>query len=168
MIIDVARLDTDGEALHGEEPSSILHLETDRDYRPDGPIRYDLRAQVLYGELLVRGTLRLNVAMVCSQCAEPFTTEVTDPEFTFLQTVTGDEESVDLTDDIREAMLLAFPNYPVCKPECRGLCPRCGVNRNRKACSCKPEAVDSRWNALGTLELKVMRERDAGTKKKNV
>jgi uncharacterized metal-binding protein YceD (DUF177 family) len=62
-------------------------------------------------------------------------------------------ESVDLTEDIRESMILAFPHYPVCNPECKGLCPQCGVNLNNAPCSCQPPA-DDRWAGLDGLNLK--------------
>ena len=62
-------------------------------------------------------------------------------------------ESVDLTEDIRESIILAFPHYPVCKPECKGLCPQCGENLNRQTCSCQPPA-DDRWAGLEGLKLK--------------
>lgn len=56
-------------------------------------------------------------------------------------------ECVDLTADIREAMILAFPAYPVCSPECKGLCATCGVNLNKAACRCAPPD-DNRWGVL--------------------
>ncbi len=59
-------------------------------------------------------------------------------------------DSVDLTEDIREAIILAFPGYPVCRPDCKGLCSRCGKNLNRGACGCAPPE-DNRWVALENL-----------------
>ncbi|MCE9615358.1 MAG: DUF177 domain-containing protein [Lentisphaerae bacterium] len=56
-------------------------------------------------------------------------------------------DCVDLTGDIREAMILAFPGYPVCSPECKGLCATCGVNLNEAACRCAPPD-DNRWAIL--------------------
>jgi len=43
---------------------------------------------------------------------------------------------IDLTDLVREQVLLSLPTYPLCRPSCRGLCPRCGVDLNRVACRC--------------------------------
>lgn len=59
--------------------------------------------------------------------------------------------SVDLTPDIREAMILCFPGYPVCKAECKGLCPTCGKNLNKGACTCAPPP-DNRWSVLDRLD----------------
>jgi len=63
-----------------------------------------------------------------------------------------DPESVDLTGDIRESMILAFPHYPACRPECKGLCPTCGINLNRDTCSCRPPG-DDRWSRLDELNV---------------
>ncbi|MBT3296609.1 MAG: DUF177 domain-containing protein [Verrucomicrobia bacterium] len=61
-------------------------------------------------------------------------------------------ESVDLTPDMREATLLAFPAYPVCTSACVGLCPTCGKDLNAGPCECKP-AEESRWGGLDALKL---------------
>jgi uncharacterized protein len=52
--------------------------------------------------------------------------------------VSGD--TFDLTGVVRDAVHLAIPIAPVCRPDCRGVCPRCGANRNETACNCPPEA----------------------------
>ena len=44
---------------------------------------------------------------------------------------------IDLDPDIREEIILDYPLSPLCKPECKGLCPKCGKNVNEGKCSCK-------------------------------
>lgn len=61
-------------------------------------------------------------------------------------------EFADLTEDIRESIILALPGFPVCDPGCRGLCPKCGINRNRAACTCREEP-ETQWTALNGLKL---------------
>jgi uncharacterized protein len=56
-----------------------------------------------------------------------------------------------LEDVLREQLLLSLPDRVLCKPDCKGLCPRCGQNLNQEACSCDAALVDSRWNALADL-----------------
>ena len=73
------------------------------------------------------------------------------PFFRSIEIVDTDE-AIDLTDDMREAMILAFPTVPVCRPECKGLCPQCGINRNKSECECSGPVADSRWQALDKLE----------------
>lgn len=59
--------------------------------------------------------------------------------------------SIVLDDEVRQALLLAAPLKNLCRPECSGLCPRCGVDRNQEACSCDDEAIDPRWSRLKSL-----------------
>lgn len=58
---------------------------------------------------------------------------------------------LDLTEHLREAALLEIPIKNVCRETCRGLCPRCGANRNEEVCDCDPPAGDSRWDVLREL-----------------
>lgn len=61
------------------------------------------------------------------------------------------EDSLSLEDVLREQVLLSLPVRTLCKPDCKGLCPRCGVNRNSQACSCDVGPSDPRWQALAGL-----------------
>ena len=60
-------------------------------------------------------------------------------------------DSLLLEDVLREQVLLTLPARTLCKPDCKGLCPRCGKNRNLEACECAAEASDPRWEALKGL-----------------
>lgn len=64
----------------------------------------------------------------------------------------GDE--IDLRGPVRESLLLAIPMQPLCRPECRGICPACGTDLNRQPCECAAEAVDPRFEALRQLNVK--------------
>lgn len=55
---------------------------------------------------------------------------------------------IDLDPLVREQILLALPPYPVCREDCKGLCPVCGQNRNEKACGCDTHVPDPRWAGL--------------------
>jgi len=147
MIVRVDEIDPEGTRFTGEEPASVLGLDAEPDLRCLGGVRYDLIARLGAGELIVRGRLGLAVSFRCSRCAEWFRGEVNEPGFECVREAPPGTETVDLTPDLREATLLAFPSHPVCRPACRGLCPQCGANWNRERCDCKPPA-DSRWGAL--------------------
>ncbi|HEX2466018.1 MAG TPA: DUF177 domain-containing protein [Thermoanaerobaculia bacterium] len=60
-------------------------------------------------------------------------------------------EHLDTEPLIAEQILLEIPMKPLCAPECRGLCPRCGADRNAVADCCEEPAGDERWEALGAL-----------------
>jgi len=61
------------------------------------------------------------------------------------------EGSIDIEPMVRDAVLLAVPFSPLCRPDCRGLCERCGGNRNLDRCSCTTQQADPRWAALDNL-----------------
>ena len=58
---------------------------------------------------------------------------------------------LDLGDAMREYALLSVPMLPVCRPDCKGLCPECGANLNEVDCGCDTERVDERLAALKQL-----------------
>lgn len=75
---------------------------------------------------------------------------------------TGDEDMVrlepgargiDLRDEFRGRLFLETERFPLCREECRGLCPVCGKNLNEGECECVVETVDSRWKALEGIDL---------------
>ncbi|MEB2345616.1 MAG: DUF177 domain-containing protein [Deltaproteobacteria bacterium] len=59
--------------------------------------------------------------------------------------------AIDLRSLLREVVALAVPVQPLCREDCRGLCPRCGVDRNRETCGCEAERPASPFAALAAL-----------------
>jgi uncharacterized protein len=59
---------------------------------------------------------------------------------------------LDLSEPVREEVVLAIDPYVVCDPECKGLCPRCGANLNVEVCGCSFDEPDPRWDALRALK----------------
>ncbi|HVJ04680.1 MAG TPA: DUF177 domain-containing protein [Candidatus Saccharimonadales bacterium] len=64
-------------------------------------------------------------------------------------------EGMDLEDSLREQILLGVPIKTLCRYDCKGLCPSCGVNRNEQLCDCDQSKPDARWAALGDLKNKL-------------
>lgn len=60
-------------------------------------------------------------------------------------------DTIDLEEILREQIILALPMYPRCTPECKGLCPVCGVDLNHETCNCRREEVDPRLAVLKAL-----------------
>ena len=61
------------------------------------------------------------------------------------------DDVIDLGEVMREQFFLALPMKPLCRPDCKGLCPICGANRNRQQCECREEWVDPRLAGLKNL-----------------
>ena len=79
--------------------------------------------------------------------------EATERSITAPETEIGyyQGDSLLLEDVLREQVLLSLPVRTLCKPDCKGLCPRCGENRNSQSCSCEVGPSDPRWEALAGL-----------------
>jgi len=136
----------------GGDPGSILDLGDCEDIQPLSPISFDLLVQKVSGRLVVRGTVEMDVQFRCSRCACFFAAHVCAPDFEAAPEIPVGAEYVDLTADIRETMLLAFPNYPLCRDDCKGLCSQCGADLNQGACGCRRRA-DNPWDRLDQLRI---------------
>ena len=62
-----------------------------------------------------------------------------------------DGRTLDLQEDVRDAVLLELPWHPLCSPDCKGLCPRCGKNKNEGDCGCPPRRGTDPWDLLGKM-----------------
>jgi len=153
MIIDVNRVPPEGSDYTGEEPASILDVGSVAEVQFRGGLCYKLRAIVVSLELMVKGELAIDASFRCSRCGEIFSHRVCEPAFECVRDILNVNESVDLTPDIRESMVLALPSYPVCSPDCRGLCSHCGANLNKRSCACKVQE-ETGWVVLDGLKTK--------------
>ena len=138
LAVDVTRLDPDGEVLEGE----LFCVDVDEEFvHPFGGVRYRLDVRLFGTELLVRGRLEQDFDLVCSRCGEDFDTTVKVEDFTESYEVSEKIQEVDLTEDIRESIILTLPSYPVCREDCPGI-----AQKDEKP-------VDERWNVLNKLKV---------------
>lgn len=148
LIVDVARLSKGGEWFRGETAPELLDLGKSEFVTPLGGMVYAVKAEIIGSELLVRGSVRQRLTCVCSRCGESFETEVADPDLIHSQEINATTDFVDLTGELREAIILALPGYPVCRETCQGLCMACGANLNDGECRCRENSGESPWAAL--------------------
>jgi uncharacterized protein len=143
----------------GDDAAALADLD-EPDLCVCGPVRYAVSAVLVSGQLVVRGRASVEMEFACVRCASPFRRRVEEPALEIVREIAVEEEGcpaadlqvVDLTPDLREAMLLAFPSYPLCDAACKGLCPQCGCNRNRETCACRPPA-GTHWDGLSGLSV---------------
>lgn len=109
---------------------SVEELEVDsRDelIHAKRPLHYELEAQKMEGGVLVQGTLRLTLDCQCARCLKDFTFPLVLENWVCHLPLVGEEtakvvnDCVDLTPYIRDDIVLAFPQRPLCEPECKGL-----------------------------------------------
>ena len=145
LVVDVTRLDPDGETLEGE----VDAVDLDEEFvKPFGGIRYRLSLQVFGTELLVRGRLEQDFTLVCSRCGKDFDDTVVADDFVTSVEIGEKTQDVDLTDELRECIILKLPTYPVCDEACPGIEQKTEMPK------------DDRWGALD--QLKVEGEKENG------
>jgi len=144
-------------------------IQLDDDIEVIGPIDGHVRMRRTNQGLLVDGWVELTLELSCNRCLKTFEQPMhVDFEEQFYPTVdviSGmpldpfDEDEifpidahheVDLTEAVRQNVLLALPMVTICREDCKGLCPQCGQDLNLGSCECKPE-VDARLSVLKQL-----------------
>jgi uncharacterized protein len=148
--IYVADIPQDGYRLEGEIPAEVIDLADGEFIESREPLIYALDVSEVTNELLVFGSVSVDLVMQCSRCSAMFPITITENNYSYNQHIEKTLEYVDLTADMREAIILAFSSYPVCSADCKGLCTQCGANLNKGECKCKP-LTDDRWAGLDGL-----------------
>jgi uncharacterized protein len=128
------------------------------------PVTVDAEIESVVEGLLVTGKVAAKVALRCVRCLREVDhdLEVEVRELFSLDPAGGEDEDEGyavLPDDrlpldtmVRDALVLAFPSFPLCRPDCAGLCPVCGADRNTTDCGHgEAGATDPRWAALAGL-----------------
>ena len=122
MKVHIRQIPTEGMRYEGEDPSSILDL-SDPGTQPASPIEYALDVGLSGGGLFATGTLAFDLDCQCVACLEQFRYPLRVDDFATQVELTG-AETVDLTEPIREDILLALPAHPHCdwsgERECKG------------------------------------------------
>ncbi len=124
------------------------------------PVSVDVTLERIAEGIVVRGTIAADWHAPCARCLGPSDGHVvvgvdelfeTEPEPG--ETYLLDVDTIDLDPLVRDALVLELPQAPLCRDDCAGLCPQCGVDRNEASCDCTDAVTDPRWAALGALDL---------------
>jgi uncharacterized protein len=174
MLLDIRALRGDSEEIvRRYQPDAFPPAEGD--FKLAEPVDLTIRVAKDSQKVRLTGRVRTSLECNCSRCLEAFRVPV-DAEIDQLLLPAGAEivapskddedddgqeadagvtfyknETIDLGELMRDEFYLALPMKPLCRPDCKGLCPECGVNWNRETCTCKREWVDPRLESLRTL-----------------
>jgi uncharacterized protein len=169
MIFNVAQLMKSpvGSSTTADIDDELVQL--DSDLKIISPLTGHVRMRRVNQGLLLDGWVDLTLELQCTRCLKQFEQLMHIPfDERFHPTVdvvTGtplppiDEEDIflidghhqiDLTEAVRQRVLLAIPMVTLCSEDCAGLCAQCGHDLNLGPCNCEPE-VDTRFNVLKTL-----------------
>ena len=159
LVVQVKNIPDEGMDLAGELPLRDLDMEDDERFLfGDAMLRFKLHVAVARQDVLVRGSLEADIHAVCDRCTElaPLAVRCEDVFYRYKNEA---EQPIDLTEDIREDILLALPQVFLCKEDCLGLCPKCGQNLNSGPCGCTDdeepfeEEDQNPWSAFDKLKL---------------
>lgn len=131
---------------------------------------YNLTARRIEDEVFLDGTLSYSMQLTCARCLEEYAQPYRSPMRLVIQLV-ADKSAVDVEDGdtegfvifpeaqadfsldqhVRDMIALELPMKPLCRDDCRGLCPQCGANLNETGCDCRSGGTDPRWDGLRKL-----------------
>lgn len=171
MRIEVENLTKTGKPFTHEFGLEELDLGDER-VKLTSPAAVSGQASSKEDEVRLRGAIRAEVEVACDRClaAVKFPVEV-EFDTSFLPEEVGrdatenlelrvedmaasfyDGEAVDVSELVREQVILAVPTRLLCSEQCKGLCPKCGADLNAEGCACEQGEVDPRWAALANLK----------------
>jgi len=139
------------------------------DVRPSEPIKVEGRLSAAgASRFYFSGRIHGKTEMPCRRCLKDVEVQVAeDAHFIFSsegEDVADDPDvfpfdplaaTLDLRPAVREAWLLAVPGFALCREDCKGLCPNCGIDWNEGTCDCVPATTESRWEALRAIRDKL-------------
>jgi uncharacterized metal-binding protein YceD (DUF177 family) len=105
-----------------------------------GDVNAELEFSLGASHILLTGRLRGSWTLTCARCLREFRTRYASR---LDETFPMDVETIDCEDEIRQSLALAAPGKPLCRPDCKGLCSRCGNNLNDGPCGCPPGSDES-------------------------
>ena len=156
-----------------EIPDDGLHAEFEETVTFDivpSPVQAKLKIQKVGAEVVVNGNITVDVQLQCSRCLKDFKRDLFFPfEVVFhpVEQLEGGEhreikaeelnmgfyskDEIDLTDLVKEQIMLNLPMKPLCNNLCKGICPQCGADLSAGDCGCTGRDIDSRLVGLKKL-----------------
>ena len=141
----------------------------------EGDVHVSFKALRLGDKVLVNGNAETKASLTCSRCLKEFLYPINvafEAEYVPLKSFYKgveyelkkedldvsfyERDEIDIKDLVREHLLLTLPMKPLCMPECRGFCQRCGKDLNEGFCGCETEEIDPRLVPLESLKRRLL------------
>jgi len=153
IIVDTLSVPNQPKAIDGTLDSDVFSLSPTDRIRCVAPLVYSLRASFVGDGYLLEGEVSTVINCNCDRCLKDYEIKVVVPDVChFYEGVT--ERQLDVTDDVREDVVINFPEKCLCSDECLGICPQCGKNLNEEPCDCPDsQKKQGTWDGLDKLEL---------------
>jgi uncharacterized protein len=134
MKINITQIPPEGLVLEGAIPPGSLDLNTDI-AAIASPISVSAVVHKITNTVTVDLELAVSEQFVCGRCLNEFKVDFTK-SLQLNYPVNSKDREIDLSQDIREEIVLDYPIKPLCADDCKGLCPKCGNNLNKEKCNC--------------------------------
>jgi uncharacterized metal-binding protein YceD (DUF177 family) len=153
MKVHILQIPPEGAHVEGEDPNTILDLH-EENTKPISPVRYSLDVGLSGGGLFATGEVGVDMRLQCVTCLEHFTFPAEVKDFACQVELTG-SESVDLTEPVREDILLALPAHPHCDWNGEKVCPG-AFHAEKETESLEDDSAEKPdvWGPLDQLKLK--------------
>ncbi len=170
MIVDLFSLESSSVEFEFSLAPSEIELEGENvKLKKDVKIRGELAKKLVQTD--VAGKILVGIKIECTRCLQSIekdleilfnVTYVTTENYTDekeselreqdLDVSIFDGRKIDLSELVREQIILNLPEQIFCSEDCKGLCAKCGANRNLIDCNCEEKEIDPRWAALKNLK----------------
>ena len=169
MNIDLYGLSQPAHDFDIEISAADLNLD-EESARVEKPVKITGTLRKGIAQVDIEGNIRGEIEIDCTRCLAATETPIDfsfkvayvtpenytqDPEAELraedLEVAVFEGDKIDLNELAREQILLNLPIRFLCSQDCRGLCPKCGVNKNTVDCNCEEKEIDPRWEALRDL-----------------
>jgi uncharacterized protein len=160
MKIQIAGLSEGLHQYHFQEKAHDLGLSEEF----AGEVQVEAALEKTGAQMYLQASIATVARFVCDRCACVFDAPVASSYHMFyvwdgmeadsrldpseVQVLPHGLGIIDIAEDVRQTVVLAVPLKLLCRPDCRGLCPRCGTDLNKGECHCIESERDSRWDAL--------------------
>lgn len=180
MEIRLEQIEEEGLTFEFEKPVGtfpiLAEMVANGECEFTAPLRTALKALRIGDLVEIDGEIETSVRLPCSRCLQPFETPLNSSfALTYMQQTADvmedvepqevelsaedmgiayfQGEKINLKDAIQEQVVMEFPLRPLCKLDCKGLCPKCGADMNEDPCDCKRRASPGKFAALKNLKL---------------
>ncbi len=162
MIIKISNL-VEGEYEFSFE-ENVKKIELEEPFF--GNFHTNVTLNKLHDQIILDVHTRVGVKFECDRCGNEFTTELenvyemvymmnkipVESEAVNIAYLPRDATTINIKNELREFSILSIPMKKLCKPDCKGLCFKCGRDLNKGECKCTETEIDPRWEKIIDLK----------------
>lgn len=148
----IENIPLEGIYIEGEESNQLLDF-SDPAYEVISNISYDFKVTPMMSDILVQGDASVKIKGVCGRCLKEIEQTIEAEEVCHFYENPSTSE-LDITNEIREDIIISLPANIICDESCKGICQKCKANLNIESCNCAPPPKEkSVWDELDNFNI---------------